>query len=183
MIDRYTLDIGIRTIEVDGDRLLLNGPPIKLLGFGRHEDFPVVGKGLLPALIVKDYGLMRWIGANSFRTTHYPYSEQMMQLADQLGVLVIDETPAVGLFFTEPGLEQRNELCKQYIRDLIDRDKNHPSVIMWSIANEPHTAKPEARQTYQRRTSKSSIIQAGGRRRSLSKSRPNWPARLTRRDR
>lgn len=148
VIDLYTLDIGIRTIKVDGDRLLLNGQPIKLLGFGRHEDFPVIGKGMLPALIVKDYGLMRWIGANSFRTSHYPYSEQMMQIADQLGILVIDETPAVGLFFAEPGLEQRNKLCKQYIRELIDRDKNHPSVIMWSLANEPHTATPEAREAY-----------------------------------
>ncbi len=148
IIDSYSLDIGIRTIAVEGDRLLLNGAPIKLLGFGRHEDFPVVGKGLLPALIVKDYDLMRWIGANSFRTTHYPYSEQMMQLADQLGFMIIDETPAVGLFFTEPGLERRNKLCKQYIRELIDRDKNHPSVIMWSLANEPHTAQPEARATY-----------------------------------
>jgi len=149
IVDTYTLDIGIRTITVQGDRLLLNGAPIKLRGFGRHEDFPVVGKGMLPALIVKDYGLMRWIGANSFRTTHYPYSEQMMDLADQLGFMIIDETPAVGLFFTEPGLAKRNELCKQYIRDVIDRDKNHPSVIMWSLANEPHTARPEARQAYQ----------------------------------
>lgn len=148
VIDTYALDIGIRTIAVDGDRLLLNGQPIRLLGFGRHEDFPVVGKGLLPALIVKDYGLLRWIGANSFRTSHYPYSEQMMQLADQLGFLVIDETPAVGLFFTDPGLEQRNALCQQYIRELIDRDKNHPSVILWSLANEPHTARPEARAAY-----------------------------------
>lgn len=148
VVDRYTLEIGIRTIRVEGDRLLLNGQPVKLLGFGRHEDFPVVGKGLLPALIVKDYGLLRWMGANSFRTSHYPYSEQMMQLADQLGFLIIDETPAVGLFFTEPGLAKRNALCQQYIRDLIDRDKNHPSVIMWSLANEPHTARPEARATY-----------------------------------
>ena len=72
IVDLYTLHIGIRTIRVDGDCLLLNGQPINLLGFGQHEDFPVVGKGLLPALIVKDYQLMRWIGANSFRTTHYP---------------------------------------------------------------------------------------------------------------
>ena len=150
VIDRYTLTIGIRTITVDGDRLLLNGQPIKLLGFGRHEDFPVVGKGMLPALVVKDYDLMRWIGANSYRTSHYPYSEQQMDVADQLGVMVIDETPAVGLFFTDPGLAHRNEICQQYIRELIDRDKNHPSVIMWSIANEPHTAEPEARQAYQR---------------------------------
>lgn len=152
VVDRYTLDIGIRTIRVDGDRLLLNGEPIKLLGFGRHEDFPVVGKGMLPALIVKDYGIMRWIGANSFRTSHYPYSEQMMQLADQLGFLVIDETPAVGLFFDEPGLQRRNELCQQYIRELIDRDKNHPCVIMWSLANEPHTSTAEARHAYQTHT-------------------------------
>jgi beta-glucuronidase len=148
LVDSYSLDIGIRTITVEGDHLLLNGKPVKLLGFGRHEDFPVVGRGLLPALIVKDYGLMRWMGANSFRTSHYPYSEQMMQLADQMGFMVIDETPAVGLFFTEPGLDHRNALCKQYIRELIDRDKNHPSVIMWSLANEPHTATPEAREAY-----------------------------------
>jgi len=147
-VDSYTLEIGIRTIKVDGDRLLLNGEPVKLLGFGRHEDFPVIGRGMLPALIIKDYGLLRWIGANSFRTSHYPYSEQMMQLADQLGFLVIDETPAVGLFFQEPGLDRRSQLCQQYIRELIDRDKNHPSVIMWSLANEPHTSTPEARRAY-----------------------------------
>ena len=147
-VDCYTLPVGIRTIAVDSDRLLLNGQPVKLLGFGRHEDFPVVGKGLLPALIVKDYALMRWMGANSFRTSHYPYSEQMLDMADRLGFMVIDETPAVGLFFFEDGLEKRNRLCQQMIREMIDRDKNHPSVIMWSIANEPHTASLEAREAY-----------------------------------
>jgi len=147
-IDRYTLRIGIRTIAVEGDQLLLNGQPLRLLGFGRHEDFPIVGRGLLNPLIVKDYELLRWVGANSFRTSHYPYSEQMMDLADELGFLVIDETPAVGLFFTGDGLAKRSRLCEQYLRELIARDKNHPSVIMWSLANEPHTALPEARQKY-----------------------------------
>jgi beta-glucuronidase len=148
VIDCYTLPIGIRTVKVVGDQLLLNGEPVKLLGFGRHEDFPVVGKGLLPALIVKDYALMRWMGANSFRTSHYPYSEQTMDMADRLGFMVIDETAAVGLFFVGPGLEKRNQLCKQMIREVIDRDKNHPSVIMWSLANEPHTVPPEKRHAY-----------------------------------
>ncbi len=150
VLDRYELPVGIRTIRVDGERLLLNGQPVKLYGFGRHEDFPVVGKGLLPALIVKDYALLRWVGANSFRTTHYPYSEQMLDLADRLGFLVIDETPAVGLFFLDAGLDRRNRLCHQMIREMIDRDKNHPSVILWSLANEPHTSRPEARQAYDR---------------------------------
>lgn len=144
-LDRYTLSIGIRTIAVDGDALLLNGQPIVLKGFGRHEDFPVSGRGLVPAVIVKDYALMKWVGANSFRTTHYPYSEQMMDLADRLGFMVIDETPAVGLFFREEGLERRLALCRQYTQEMIARDKNHPSAIMWSLANEPHSIRPEAK--------------------------------------
>jgi beta-glucuronidase len=87
---------------------------------------------------------MEWIGANSFRTTHYPYSEQMMDMADRLGFLVIDETQAVGLFFAEEGLDRRLELCRQYTAELISRDKNHPSVIAWSLANEPHSHRPAA---------------------------------------
>ena len=150
--DRYSLPVGIRTVEVRGDALLLNGKPIYLKGFGRHEDFPVVGRGLAPAVVVKDYALMQWVGANSFRTTHYPYSEQMMDLADRLGFLVIDETPAVGLFFAEPGLERRLNLCRQYTREIVARDKNRPSVIMWSVANEPRSkrapAKPSFRALY-----------------------------------
>jgi beta-glucuronidase len=139
VMDRYALPVGIRTVAVDGDALLLNGKPIHLRGFGRHEDFPVVGRGLIPPVIVKDYSLMEWVGANSFRTTHYPYSEQMMDLADRLGFLIIDETPAVGLFFQEKGLSRRLELCRGFVRQLIERDRNHPSVIAWSLANEPHS--------------------------------------------
>lgn len=145
VFDRYTLPVGIRTVEVSGDALLLNGSPIVLKGFGRHEDFPVFGRGFAPPVIIKDYALMKWVGANSFRTTHYPYSEQMMELADRLGFLVIDETPAVGLFFAEAGLERRLALCRQYVREMIARDKNHPSVIMWSLANEPHSLRPAAK--------------------------------------
>jgi len=145
VVDAYTLPVGIRTIKVDGDLLLLNGEPIYLKGFGRHEDFPVSGRGLNIPVIIKDCGLMRWIGANSFRTSHYPYSEQMMALADRLGFLVIDETPAVGLFFNADGLQRRLELCQQYIREMILRDKNHPSVIIWSVANEPHSSRESAK--------------------------------------
>ena len=145
VVDSYSLKVGVRTIRVEGNQLLLNDQSVYLKGFGRHEDFPVVGRGYLPALIVKDYALMKWTGANSFRTTHYPYSEQMLDLADQLGFLVIDETPAVGLYFREDGLQKRRELCSQFTREMIGRDKNHPSVIMWSLANEPHSTQPHAR--------------------------------------
>jgi beta-glucuronidase len=146
--DEYALSIGIRSVAVEGDALLLNGKPVYLKGFGRHEDFPVTGRGFLPAVIIKDYELMSWVGANSFRTTHYPYSEQMMDLADRLGFLVIDETPAVGLFFLENGLERRRELCIRFVKELIARDRNHPSVIAWSLANEPHSRRPAAKEFF-----------------------------------
>ena len=143
--DRVTLAVGLRTVAVDGSRLLVNGRPVYLRGFGRHEDFPIAGRGLVPPVIIKDYALMGWIGANSFRTTHYPYSDEMLDLADRLGFLVIAETPAVGLFFETKGLERRLALCRAFTRELVLRDKNHPSVVAWSLANEPHSRRPAAR--------------------------------------
>nr|MCU0495657.1 hypothetical protein [Chloroflexaceae bacterium] len=139
--DRYSLPIGIRTIAVEGDQLLLNGEPIMLRGFGRHEDFPVLGRGFHAAVAVKDYGLMQWLGANSFRTTHYPYAEETLELADRLGFLVIDEIPAVGLCFDdgEANIAERLRMCEQQTHELVQRDKNHPSVIMWCLANEPRS--------------------------------------------
>ncbi len=136
LIDEYILEVGIREVEIKGSKLLLNGKPIFLKGFGKHEDFAVLGKGLSYPLIVKDFELMKWIGANSFRTSHYPYAEEVMQMADRLGFLVIDEVPAVSLNFrhvTPNTLENH----KNSLKELILRDRNHPSVICWSVANEP----------------------------------------------
>lgn len=144
--DAYSLQVGIRTIEVRGTQVLLNGRPVQLNGFGRHEDFIGSGKGLnLPAM-VKDYQLLRWVGANSYRTSHYPYSEEEMMLADREGFLIIDETPSVSIQFeNEEIMAARLPQCLQYIDEMIARDKNHPSVIMWSVANEPMPGKLMAR--------------------------------------
>lgn len=140
-IDEYPLDIGIRTIEVDGDRLLLNGKPVELRGFGKHEDFFLHGRGLDLPVLVRDFELLKWIGANSFRTSHYPYSEEAMMLADRYGFLVIDETPGVSLAFSDPDpiIEARRVALRAALDALVRRDKNHPCVIMWSVANEPLT--------------------------------------------
>jgi beta-glucuronidase len=137
--DHYTIETGVRTISNNNKQILLNGKPIFLKGFGKHEDFPIFGRGTANPVIVKDYALLHWVGANSYRTSHYPYDEEYMRMADREGIMIIDEIPAVGLYFqgdtTE--LNQRQATCKQYISELISRDKNHPSVIMWSVANEP----------------------------------------------
>jgi beta-glucuronidase len=124
---------------VKGDQLLLNNKPVFLTGFGKHEDFPIHGRGLDVPVIVRDFELLKWIGANSFRTSHYPYSDEAMQLADQYGLLVIAETPAVSLDFVESAevIATRHRQHSQALSELIARDKNHPSVILWSIANEP----------------------------------------------
>ena len=87
--DVYTLPVGIRTVEVRGAEFLINGEPFYFRGFGKHEDSPVRGKGHDPAYMVHDFHLMRWAGANSFRTSHYPYAEDVLEYADRHGIVVL----------------------------------------------------------------------------------------------
>jgi len=151
--DIYTLPIGIRTVKIENNKLLLNNKPIYLKGFGKHEDSDIRGKGYDPVIMVKDINLLKWIGANSFRTSHYPYAEEIFNMADEEGILVIDEAPAVGMnffnysekVFKEDRVNEKTlEYHLQVIRELIKRDKNHPCVIMWSVANEAATYEEEA---------------------------------------
>ena len=145
--DHYTLPIGIRTVKMTDKQLLLNGKPVYLKGFGKHEDSDIKGKGLDEALNVRDFELLKWLNANSFRTSHYPYSEEIMQMADRQGFLIIDEVPAVGMnfwgnteIFTEGAVDASTLVHhKDVLRELYTRDKNHPCVIMWSVGNEAQT--------------------------------------------
>lgn len=149
-VDIYEQPFGVRTVEVKGNKFLINDEPFYFKGFGKHEDSPIHGRGFNESVNVLDFQLMKWIGANSFRTAHYPYSEELMRLADREGLVIIDETPAVGLHLNfmatlMTGGEKRDtwkeigtfDHHQDVIRDLVARDKNHPSVVMWSIANEP----------------------------------------------
>lgn len=154
-VDEYRLPVGVRTVAIDGSSLLLNGEPVYLRGFGMHEDHVTLGKGHNDAMWLRDFECLKWIGANSFRTSHYPYSEDVLDLADREGILVIDETPAVGINADTAGWSisrvsqptfsdatvnaETQAVHAQVIRDLIARDKNHPSVVIWSIANEPES--------------------------------------------
>jgi beta-glucuronidase len=157
--DEYALPVGIRTVRVAADQLLLNGRPIRLRGFGMHEDGALRGKGHDDARMVRDFALLDWIGANSFRTSHYPYAEEVLDYADRRGLLVIGETPAVGLHLSlghmgDPGAQTFGPdrigaaaaaAHQAAITELITRDRNHPCVIAWSIANEPDTAEAASR--------------------------------------
>ena len=161
MIDSYTLPVGIRTVAVDGERFLINGEPFHFTGFGTHEDSPLRGKGHDDVVMVHDLALMRWVGANSLRTSHYPYAEEVMEYADRHGMVIIDETPAVGLnmglggdlsaghglitFSPETIGDAARSAHARVIGELIDRDRNHPCVVAWSLANEPESETPAAR--------------------------------------
>lgn len=148
--DTYSETFGVRTIEVKGTQFLINGKPFYFKGYGKHEDSDYRGRGLDEVLNVKDISLMKWMGANSFRTSHYPYSEEMMYLCDREGIVVIDETPAVGvnLNFGAAGGKDKQDTFKllrcqehhrEVVKDMICRDKNHACVVMWSVANESDT--------------------------------------------
>lgn len=142
-IDRITRRIGFRSVEVCGRELLLNGEPTQLKGFGKHEDTPFAGRGVnLPAL-VKDFRLLKWTGANSVRTSHYPYDEAFLDMADEMGILVIPEVFSVNLDFRRTG-ERDLAAHKESVSTLIARDGHHACVIAWSLANEPgYLGEPE----------------------------------------
>lgn len=151
--DRYEQTFGIRTVQVKGTQFLINGKPFYFKGFGKHEDSAFHGRGLDLCLDVKDVNLIHWLHANSFRTSHYPYAEEMYDLCDREGIVIIDETPAVGInaggtcdpYQTFPIREHH----EQVLQDLIRRDKNHPCVVMWSMGNEPDTEHfPESAKEY-----------------------------------
>nr|XP_006641056.1 PREDICTED: beta-glucuronidase [Lepisosteus oculatus] len=142
--DYYTLPVGIRTVQVTKTQFLINNKPFYFHGVNKHEDSDIRGKGLDWPLIIKDFNLLKWLGANSFRTSHYPYAEEILELCDRHGIVVIDECPGVGIkdirSFGNESLAHHLVVMEELVR----RDKNHPSVVMWSVANEPASEMPPA---------------------------------------
>lgn len=156
ILDEYSAKIGIRTVRIEGSRIYINDKPVYLKGFGKHEDFPVLGRSFNWSVAKRDFECMKWTNANCFRTSHYPYAEEWYQFADEEGFLVIDEVPAVGMmrstrnfvaagsgqytyFFEAPGVPQLQAAHISAVEEMITRDKNHACVFAWSLFNEPET--------------------------------------------
>ncbi|MEI6287042.1 MAG: beta-glucuronidase [Bacillota bacterium] len=164
LLDEYELNVGVRTVKISDGKLCINGQPVYLQGCGKHEDADIRGKGFDYPTYLRDMELLKWLGVNSYRTSHYPYAEEMMELADRYGILIIDEVPAVGMLgkavtssdglsavFVEGKLDEaawQNHAAT--LRKLILRDRNHPSVIMWSISNEASTMELAAEPYFRR---------------------------------
>ena len=154
LIDEALERVGIRTVEIKGLEFLVNDKPVYFKGFGRHEDTNILGRYIPEPILIRDYELMKWTGANSFRTSHYPYAEESMILADEMGFMVIDETSAVGLnewndagaCWFDAGLANENTEKEHMhqLKELMSRDKNRACVVMWSVSNEAATGDKKA---------------------------------------
>lgn len=141
--DEYSQKFGFRSVEVRGHKFLINGEPFYFKGPCKHEDSFFRGRGYDACVTLTDLKLYEWLNANCLRMSHYPYAEEVYDLCDRLGIVVIDETPAVGIgagaacdpYTTFPLKAYHSAVLKA----MIDRDKNHPCVVLWSLGNEPDT--------------------------------------------
>lgn len=132
LIDRF----GFREVKVDGRRILLNGQPLRLKGFNRHEDFNDFGAAVPVQAMMRDLQLMRDLGANCVRTCHYPNDPRFLDLCDEMGMLVWEEAHARGLSekqMQNPAFMPQQELS---VREMIDQHMNHPSIFIWGCLNE-----------------------------------------------
>lgn len=137
---------GFREVEVQGNRLLVNGKPVKLRGVCRHEAHPLTGRVMTPELERKDVELYRAANCNFIRTSHYPPCEELLEICDELGMFVEVEAPVcwIGHHANEnwKELDYQDSTYYPYVlqanMETIHFYRNHPSVIFWSIANESY---------------------------------------------
>lgn len=130
--------IGFRTVQVDGRRLLVNGKPVKLVGFNRHEDHPDFGCAIPLAQMKRDLDIMQDLGANFVRTCHYPNDQRFLDLCDERGIAVWEESHARTVDLDHPKFEAQiaastDEMLRSHV--------NHPSILIWGCLNECHAVK------------------------------------------
>ncbi len=141
-IEMESARFGFRRVEIKGGQLLLNGQPILIKGVNRHEHDPVTGHYVTRESMIKDIRLMKQHNINTVRTCHYPDDPEWYELCDYYGIYLIDEAniESHGMGYRpEVTLANRPEWKDAHldrIRRMVERDKNHPSVIIWSMGNE-----------------------------------------------
>jgi beta-galactosidase len=134
--------VGFRTVEIRGGQLLVNGKPILIKGVNRHEHDPRTGHVISEESMIRDIELMKQCNINAVRTSHYPNDPRWYELCDQYGLYVVDEAniESHGIGY-DPARTLGNKpqwMTAHMARTtrMVERDKNHPSVIIWSLGNE-----------------------------------------------
>ena len=135
--DQIREPFGIRTIEMNPQKgLLVNGKKVLLKGYANHHTLGALGAAAYPRAIEKRLKLMKEFGMNHIRTSHNPYSEDFLKLCDKYGILVVDELYDKWLTQYAGGRVKWESLWQKDIPEWVKRDRNHPSVILWSLGNE-----------------------------------------------
>ena len=135
--DQIREPFGIRTIEMNPEKgLLVNGKKVLLKGYANHHTLGALGAAAYPRAIEKRLKLMKEFGMNHIRTSHNPYSEDFLKLCDKYGILVVDELYDKWLTQYAGGRVKWESLWQKDIPEWVKRDRNHPSVILWSLGNE-----------------------------------------------
>ncbi len=138
-LDDEAAPLGFRWYRFDAEKgFFLNGQPLKLRGANREQDYPGMGWAVPAALHVKDMELIKRMGANFVRLTVYPQDPSVLEACDRLGLMVWEEVPldGEGGRMGAVGGADFSKTIKQMTREMIQRDRNHPSIILWSLGNE-----------------------------------------------
>ena len=139
LLEVKTDEVGFREVEIKGKQLFVNGKPVYIKGVNRHEHDPARGRTVSKERMLQDIKLMKQFNFNTVRTSHYPSHPYWYELCDRYGLYVIDEAnvESHGLLQELPkDRPEWREPCVDRMRSVIERDKNHPSVIIWSLGNE-----------------------------------------------
>ena len=136
VLDEVWDQFGFREVKAEGSRILLNGKPVFLKGVSRHEDYPELGRALTPSLIYGDLQIVKEMGANFLRTAHYPNHPLTYVYADRLGLLVWEEIPVYWFDCEALRAQLARGIARQMLLEMVYRDFNRPSIIIWSLANE-----------------------------------------------
>ncbi len=135
--DQICEPFGVRTIEMNPQQgLLVNGKKVLLKGYANHHTLGALGAAAYPRAIEKRLRLMKSFGYNHVRTAHNPYSEDFLKLCDRLGILVVDELYDKWLTQYAGGRVEWESLWQKNVPEWVKRDRNHPSVVLWSLGNE-----------------------------------------------
>lgn len=135
--DQIREPFGIRTIEMNPEKgLLVNGKKVLLKGYANHHTLGALGAAAYPRAIEKRLKLIKEFGMNHIRSSHNPYSEDFLKLCDKYGILVVDELYDKWLTQYAGGRVEWESLWQKDIPEWVKRDRNHPSVILWSLGNE-----------------------------------------------
>jgi beta-glucuronidase len=127
---------GVRSVELAHAKLFLNGEPVRLVGLSRHEDSPAHGLAETPAVVAADYRDLKRLNEVLARPVHYPQSPLVLDFADRHGILLIPEVPAWQMTHLQMASPQMQALERSQLRELVESEANHPSVIAWSVGNE-----------------------------------------------